>query len=190
MEDCDFCAWFARAERFAFAAPWTSRPTVRSEDRPTRWPSVTAALRALVEHEQHGRDLTSPLAGVLVRLEGRDGGGRPDVRRESATTRRADSVMDVRLALERAFAGQHVLSAGERIRVLFERTPGVLERVTPYEELAERYGLSIGELQSIVRRARHVIAADLCERGLIPVDAQRSRGRTGSSTEYRGLDAT
>jgi hypothetical protein len=165
---CELCEWERVADRFAFAAPWARKHRAHVE-RP-RFVSLAHALRTLMEHEQHGRERGSALGPMLRRA----GLGRVQGNLTSREVRSADDAVDVLRTLEAVFSEPHMLSTAERIRVLIERTHGVLTEMVRYEDIARRTDLSIGELRALVRHAKQVIAEDLLSRGLLPGTALRS----------------
>jgi hypothetical protein len=188
--DCAICVWEREAERYAFAAPWNrSQAPARLEGAP-RWPSLAAALAALVEFEAHDRTTPSALGGMLDRMRrGATGSSSGEACPDDPLMRRAGELVRVRQALELAYPeGAHESIPAEKLRaVLLLRTPGVAatmmirERksacdaptMPSYEQLAELFAVSVGELLALVRKGRRIVVEDLAERGLIPIPRPR-----------------
>ena len=175
--DCDLCLWEREASKWDAARPWNRIHPVRRLEGAPRWPSLAAALIALMEWEQHDRYSPSAMGGILRRIEsgeiGDGGRGRPD----DPLMHRAGELVRVRQALERAYpeGGHSGLSAGACKAVLMARTPGVLGAVPSYEELALELGVAEGELRAVVRRGRAVVTEELGGRGLIALVNARRR---------------
>jgi hypothetical protein len=180
---CDLCAWEREAERWAAVSPWTKRHALARPAGAPLWPSLAAALIALVDWEAHDRCGPSAMGPMLDRVRAGDisgDGGRS--RPEDPLLQRAGDLVAVRQALEHAFPeGGHVLPVRVRMRLLLERTPGVLQRVPTYEELAAREGVAAGDIRALVRTGRERVAMELIERGLIPAAAVARLSRRNAS---------
>jgi hypothetical protein len=163
--------------------------TLRRPERAPKWDSLNAALVALVEHETHERTSPSAFGFMLARCERGDlmtdnGSSRPD----DPQMLRADDLVHVRQALSVAYPeGAHpMLTARQCMTVLIARTPGAMAIVRgrranetddkapgpiveiPYEDLAERLSVSIGDLKALVKEGRRRATVELAARGLIP----------------------
>lgn len=170
---CDLCAWHSIADQMHHIAPYYDAPrSLRPIGRP-RWPTLTAALVALAEWLGHEWVGPSALGAVLDRAKRGDagGGGSGSQRGDDALMVRAEEMVPVRRALEKAYPeGQHpVLSQAQCMRVLMMRTEGVLVAVASYEHIAFELGVTIGDLKALVRCGRNIVTVELAARGLIPM---------------------
>lgn len=197
---CEICYWEREAERYAFAAPWNRRHQLARPEGAPRWPSLAAALGALVEFEAHERATPSALGGILDRIKRGAVGTSNPAREDGPLMRRAAELVRVRQALELAYPddGHATISATKLRAVLLLRTPGVAASMAPperskgnrdaatmptYEQLAELFSVAAGELQALVRVGRRVVAEELAARGLIPAP------RPSARPQWRGHNA-
>jgi len=170
--ECVICDWEREANVWGAreVSAHNREHQLRKPENAPRWPSLAAALVALAEWERHDRVGPSALGGIIARLQrgcDSDGGAsRPD----DPLLHRAGELVAVRLALELAYPeGAHAsLSQPQRMALLLARTPGVVAVMPAYDELAERFGVSVGDLQALVRAGRRRAEEELAERGLIP----------------------
>lgn len=178
---CVICVWEREAEKWWAVSPWNRKHQARRPAGAPAWPSLTAALLALVDWEHHARQAPSALGPVLERLKAgahSDGGAN---RPEDPMLRRAAEMVRVRQALEGAYpeAGlkAHALDGGTAIlltramcmRVLLLRTEGVLPVMPTYDELAVEMVVHVGDLKAVVRNGRRNVTVELAARGLIPM---------------------
>lgn len=174
---CVLCLWEAEATRWNAVRPWTEVCRRGPILGTPRWGSLRAALVDLVLWERDGRAVDSAFGRVLSRLrlgELGDDGSAP--MRDGRMVRRADDVVAVRKALERAYPdGAHRLSQAHRIGLLVVRVAGLLTPTPSYEELSAALGESEGELRALVRAGRREVMASLEDRGLIRVVEGRHR---------------
>lgn len=196
--ECALCAWQSEAERWGSedVAAWNREHRLERPAGAPRWPSLAAALCALVEHERHGRHGPSAMGGILRRIEmgeiGDGGWSRPD----DPMLRRAGELVRVRQALDLAYPdGAHRLPAAARKAALLARTPGVVTQtwdlqeqawrkgMPTYEELAAELDEPVGELRALVRAGRRTVERELAERGLIAARALHK------STNHAGANA-
>lgn len=178
---CELCAWEREAGLWAAVAPWNRAHQIERPDSAPRWPSLAAALVALVEWERHGRTAPSAFGGMLDCLRRGDLGDGGRSRPDDPLLRRGGELVRVRQALELAYPeeGHGRLSAEQCRGLLLVRTPGVLIALPTYEELAAEVGEPVGELRALVRSGRAAVSAELAKRGLIPREPPRARRRVG-----------
>lgn len=176
---CALCVWEREAGLWAAVAPWNRELRLARPEGAPRWPSLAAALVALVEWERHGRTAPSAFGGVLECLRRGDLGDGGRSRPDDPLLRRAGELVRVYQALELAYPeGGHARLSAEQCRdLLLVRTPGVLIALPTYEALAAELGESVGELRVLVRTGRAVVSAELVQRGLIPLEPARARRR-------------
>lgn len=107
---------------------------------------------------------------------------------ERGTHRRAMDLADVELALQLALAADDAVPPGLRFGILVGRVVGRVERVEgrngrqhqvrvpiPAGELAERYGVSVQAIATMVRSVMRRLRIELAARGLIPSPKRSSR---------------
>jgi hypothetical protein len=169
---CVVCDHERDIAQWAHCAPWRKVHVLRRAESAPKWGSLNAALIALAEYEAHERTSPSAMGFMLARcargdISNDNGGSRPD----DPQLARADDVVHVRQALAVAYPdGAHaMLTARECIGVLLSRTPGALPvPEVPYEDLAQRLSVSIGDLKALVKEGRRRATVELAARGLIP----------------------
>lgn len=175
---CALCEWEREAERWAakeVSAHNEHGPRVARLPRKTVWSSLAEALRALADWESHGRVAPSAMGGILARIKSGEIGGTKESKGDDPLLNRAGDLVRVRRALETAYPDNaHAVPQARRMRLLLERTPGVLLVVRPYEELAAEVGVDVGEVQALVKSGRKVVTVELAARGLIPPPARAS----------------
>jgi hypothetical protein len=175
--DCEICVWERDAQRWAAVSPWNREHALQRPENSPRWPSLAAALVALVEFDRHDRHGPSPMGGIIRRLErgAPDDGGRS--RPDDPMLHRAGELVRVRQALELAYpdGGHATLAANICRALLLVRTPGVLVDLPTYEVLAVELAATVGELKALVKSGRRVVGAELEQRGLIPRERLRRR---------------
>lgn len=185
--DCELCVWEREAQLWAAVSPWNKRHTVERPEGAPRWPSLTAALVALVEFDRCDRAAPSALGGILDRIKrGESGGASHDARPDDPLLRRAGELVRVRQALELAYPdGAHQIDAAKCRAILLLRTPGAVTEMPTYEALAELFATTAGDVQALVRNGRRVMAEELAARGLIPTPRPSARaGHRGGPTHY------
>lgn len=183
--ECELCEWERSAQLWAAVSPWNRRHEIERPLDAPRWPSLAAALLALVEFERHDRSSPSALGGILDRVKrGATGDAGGVARPDDPLLRRAGELVRVRQALELAFPeGKHVVPAAKCRAILLLRTPGIVEAkdVPSYEALAALFEVSAGEVQALVREGRKRVADELAARGIIPVQRAVFRGAVAAS---------
>lgn len=174
--ECVLCLHEREIDKWHHASPWNKEHHIARDANATRWGSLDSALRAYVQHEQTGRDLQSSLGGVLARAARHDVGR--TARNSEHLSREFDRGLDVvpvALALERAYAGGHAgLASSDCIRILLERTDGILPARTTYEELYHRYHIGPDSLKGLVMLGRRKMTEELAARGVIPPPRNRN----------------
>lgn len=167
--ECTLCAWERDVAMWAHVAPYNKIMRLDKPAGAARWPSLAAALVALIEWERHGRVAPSASAGILACIErgymegGSNKSGDPLLNRGGELVR-------VRMALEQACPqGAHpLLTQAQCIAVVMARTPGVLLLEEPYDQISAWCGVSVGSLQALVKNGRRSLTVELAARGLIP----------------------
>lgn len=183
-DTCPLCSWEREANLWDYANTGRKRERSRRAEGAPRWPSLAAAICALLEWEQHNRWGPSSMGPILTRIEAGfvDGGAG---QKEDPVMRRASEMVRVRQALDGAFPdGSHpALTHAQCVGVLLARTAGALgalagakerqaglvQPVRSYEELSAQLGVSVGSLRSLVKRGRVFVTVELAARGLVPM---------------------
>jgi hypothetical protein len=185
--ECEICEWERSAQLWAAVSPWNVHHELIRDESAPRWGSLAAALIALVEFERHDRCGPSALGGILDRVRrGATGDAGGMARPDDPLLRRAGELVRVRQALELAYPdGAHALPAPKCRALLLLRTPGCVGEMPTYEALGELFGMSAGELQSLVRAGRRRVGDELAARGLIPAARMVRRGAVVSATYHQ-----
>lgn len=193
---CEICLWEREVGKWDHAAPWTRETLLAKVDGGPRWPSTGAALLAYVEGVAHGHQLASTIGQALERIARGETFGGSMADNEGAVHRRAGELLAVERALEVAYpdGGHARITARDARWLLLWRTPGVaavwdvrraaLKATEPlpmpsYEELAQRHGVTVGDVRSLVRVGRERVTEELLRRGVIPrprLDGRRKGG--------------
>lgn len=176
--ECALCTWERTQARWRWIEPWTVKhKTKRGPDEP-RWKTLGAALIDFYNFEAHGRVAPSATGPQLDRCRaGLIFGGKAGSSGKGSDPLmgRADDLVHVDQALWEAYPeGAHTLTHGARVDILLARTGGVHDPMPSEEALAERHGVTPGDIRGLVRTGRRVVEEELLRRGLLA--RQRPRG--------------
>jgi hypothetical protein len=185
---CVLCEWEVEVERWHAVRPWSENQSGDAQNHEYRFGSLNAALRAYVTHVSVGVSRASAIGATLDRLKRGEERGDRSVCYDSKEVRQTDKIVDVELAIRRAFASyRSPIVPAECVQVLLARTPGVAEEMTSYEDLAVRFATTEGHLRAAVKHGRQAVQDDLQERELIP-PPKRSRSSVASETWFADDD--
>jgi hypothetical protein len=188
---CPLCEWERDVAKWLELEPWTKQNRlILSDDQPV-WPSVHAAIRALVEYELSGRASPSALGPILDNL--RQGAIR--IRRAGTTYRRdredplisrANKINEVAISLSRAYSNDNRwgLETSECVIMLLACTDGVLKKTPTAKELERHIGLDSDTIKSVVKDGRKKMTVELAARGLIQMP-NRYKGLACDIDDYK-----
>lgn len=174
---CPLCEWEKLANRWHQLSPWFPELKPEREENSPRWPSVYAALRALAEHELHGRHAPSPLGAILdnlrtgaIRLRRAGTTYRRD--REDPIMRRASEVAEIARAVDAAYyRNRWAMDPDECGAMLLMSIDGVVPYRITSEVLGKLVDMQPWAARAVVRHGVTTVTVELAARDLIPEPA-------------------